>query len=475
MQYVSRALARRTFWIPTGIIIAGGLGACVFWTLPNMTDFSLVLAQFSDLWQIPSNRLPIIAVIVKVLSPLFLMTMIGIVVWIWYLVREIRARHLSTHVREQEAGTGSTDDARLPDPVAPIPEPLETIRPASPAQAETSEASLITIRLLGEIMVLINVAGKKPFAVKLASNLKKLEMLAYIACKQGKPVDRDKLLEEVFGWRLQDEEATVDKLGQSFDTHKKLLRKDLRRAVEQINTQAGEEAIDVSLEPFARTGAGFWQLANICHVEDLATADACSKVIALARHEGRLTETIPEEVKQACEQILAVYKGDFLAHLIASYPEEFGAWRGKASWVRKPFTRYRDVYLEALWLLGESHAKRSEQDQNPEWAGKAADFFKDYALYACNSKLDLKLFWQGQTVGERVGMSERALRRCVVLLGALGKTDEVHRVWSEYSLKMRTISEGRWKASQDTLSDVEAAQSNTSAHRFPQGLDKQAV
>jgi hypothetical protein len=472
MQHIPRALARRAFWIPTGIIVAGGFFAFVFWTLPNATDFSLVFAQFSDLWQIPSNRLPIVAIIVKVLSPLFLMTMIGIVVWIWRIVRGIRAQRPSTPVREQEVVAGNTDDARPPDPVPPIPETLETVRPASLAQTETSDVPLIAIRLLGEIMMLINVPGRMPFAVKLAGNLKKLEMLAYIACRQSKPVDRDKLLEEVFGWRLQDEEATVDKLGQSFDTHKKLLRKDLRRAVELINTQAGEEVIDPNLDPFVRTGAGFWQLANICHVEDLATVDACSNVIALARHEGRLTEAIPEEVKQACEQILAVYKGDFLATLIASFPEEFGAWRGKASWVRKPFTRYRDVYLEALWLLGQYYAKRSEQDQNQEWAGKAADFFKDYALYACNSKLDLKLFWQGQTVGERVGMSERALRRCVVLLGTLGKTDEVHQVWSEYSLKMRTISEGRWKASQDTLSDVEVAQSNTSAHRFPQSLDK---
>jgi hypothetical protein len=436
MQKASRILVRRTFWLPISLIAAGGLLAFVFWSLPNWRDFTLILSEWSSLWAIPSNRLILVALIIKVLSPLFLMAMIGILIWIWYLVRGI---------------------SEVTDPVTPIPETL--ISPS--AVNEEGGTPFITIRLLGEMTMLITVPGGDPFVVKMANNLKKLEMLAYIACRQGKPVDRDRLLEQVFGWRLQDEDSTTDKLQIDFDTAKKLLRKDLRRAVDRINKLVGKQILDPDL--LIRTSAGLWQLAGNARVEDLATIDACSSVISLARNAGKLTDTLPEEVRRACEQILDVYVGDFLAALIELYPEEFGAWRGKASWARIPLTHYRDIYLDAVWLLAQHSARQSEQSQ--EWAAKAAGFYEKYAMYACNSKLDLKVFWR-QTVGERIGMSERAVRRCVVFYGMLGQTDEVNRVWSAYSDQMRKNSDGKWRPDQETLQDVDAARSNTSAHRF---------
>jgi hypothetical protein len=44
-----------------------------------------------------------------------------------------------------------------------------------------------------------------------------------------------------------------------------------------------------------------------------------------------------------------------------------------------------------------------------------------------------------------VGLSERAARRCIVLQGREQKTEEVNRIWSEYTLQMHTIFDGKWK------------------------------
>ncbi len=69
-------------------------------------------------------------------------------------------------------------------------------------------------------------------------------------------------------------------------------------------------------------------------------------------------------------------------------------------------------------------------------------------------------------------MSERALRRCVVLLGAMGKTDRINQVWSQYLSKMRSASDGRWQPSRETLADMQAAQARTSAYRFAEQISQ---
>src|SRR5262249_39574617 len=150
--------------------------------------------------------------------------------------------------------------------------------------------------------------------VKFISNIKKVQLLAYLAWRQGELVDRDLILEHIFGWGLSDEEATPEKLSERFDAYKKLLRRDIKKAVmEQINTPARGQVLDPNIAPFVRHTAGFWGLSPICRVEDLATVDACTKVIARARHEGRVVDQIPQEVKRSCEQLIGAYAGDFLA------------------------------------------------------------------------------------------------------------------------------------------------------------------
>ncbi len=69
-------------------------------------------------------------------------------------------------------------------------------------------------------------------------------------------------------------------------------------------------------------------------------------------------------------------------------------------------------------------------------------------------------------MSERVGMSERALRRCVVLLGTLGRTELINQIWSAYSTQMRSVSDQRWQPREETQADVQATLALTNAYRF---------
>jgi hypothetical protein len=340
---------------------------------------------------------------------------------------------------------------------------------------------LISLRLLKDISMTINVPGGRHIVVPLTLNAKRVQLLAYIAWRRGELIDRDKILEHVFGWGLSDEEATEDKLSERFESHKKLLRKKVREiVVEQINTPAGRQVIDPDLDPFS-SDSGFWGLSDICRVDDIEAVETNYKVISFARKEGKLVDEIPEYVKEACDLLIANYQGDFLASLIKKYPSEFRSWQGRSSWVRKPYTHYRDCYLDALWYAaeyewrmgqrsidtGNAEMQEAAQRQQQEHFGRAAQKYQSYAMYACNSKFDAKAtFGAHGEFGERIGMSERALRRCVVLLGAIGKTDLVNQVWSAYHTQMKSISDQRWQPSKETQADVEAARSQTSAYRF---------
>ena len=146
--------------------------------------------------------------------------------------------------------------------------------------------------------------------------------------------------------------------------------------------------------------------------------------------------------------------------------------------MRKPYTLYRDYYLDALWYAAEYEWRRGQRysDGNPGEAvlhkqqacfSRAAQFYQTYALYACNSRFDAKAtFGAHGEYGERIGMSERALRRCVVLYGAIGWTDLINQTWSAYLTQMKNISDHRWQPSKETQADVQAAREQTDSYRF---------
>lgn len=544
---------------PALVIGLVGILAFVLWTLPNWTEFWNNVSQFPALWQIPANRRTILYLTMKVASPLLIMGILGIVVWLYFLIEfpqnedaqdvtrsepmqqqaaasKRRDRDFPVSLPAQTLETqGATSFPPLPvqllskparfDPETPLPPTLslrEAVRGhaeesngmnslvraaqskgavpggsnltlASPVQASylsqpfLSESELraapeplISIRLLKDVSMVINVPhGGGHFVVPLSLNAKRVQLLAYIAWRRGELIDRDKILEHVFGWGLPDEDATEEKLSERFESHKKLLRKKMREVViEQINKPMGQQVIDPdALDPFV-SDSGFWGLSDICRVEDIEIVETEHKVIALARKDGKLVDEIPEYVMGACERLIASYPGDFLETVIKKYPGEFRAWQGKSSWVKRPYTLYRDYYLDALWYAAEYEWRMGQRygtgslgegdlHKQQEHYGRAAQKYQSYAMYACNSKFDAKAtFGAHGEYGERVGMSERALRRCVVLLGAIGRTDLVHQVWSAYVAQMKSAFDHRWQPSKETQADVQAAREQTNAYRF---------
>src|SRR5882762_10499210 len=71
----------------TLVVAAGGLLALLLWTIPNWGTFWQHVSQFPVLWQTPANRQSMVALVIKVISPLLIMGMITILLWIFSLVR----------------------------------------------------------------------------------------------------------------------------------------------------------------------------------------------------------------------------------------------------------------------------------------------------------------------------------------------------------------------------------------------------
>jgi len=337
---------------------------------------------------------------------------------------------------------------------------------------------LVTISLLQRVQVRLHLPEGRSRDVPLRRGEQgiRLILLAYIAWRRGKPVERDKILTHVFA-RGRRRDMDPGQLSEAFDAAKKFLRADLKRAIHAVNTEAGRELISEQGD-FFQHEPGFYRLHPSCRVDDLERIDQLSQTIRQARKEGRLDEkgdgSIPQEVVETCRQLLQAYTGNFLEELIEKFPDAFG------SWVREPVTYYRDCYLEALWLLAtyesalgqqcrdESLSSEQREEQRRHHQGKAAQLYYDYALFAVSSRVDskLKFAYRAGRDGERVVMSQRAIRRCVALLGMMGETDRIDQVYLMYKDKMSMLSEGQWKPEKETESDVMNAKRRMHVVRF---------
>lgn len=354
------------------------------------------------------------------------------------------------------------------------------LSPTLPPQMGEQRPYRVSITLLKKVGMTLMTAQGISRDVPLSLNAKRVQLLAYLAWLRGQPINRDRMLEQVFGHGKDDEEATREKLGEAFDSHKKLIRWDLREAINQLNAEAGGELIPPDLDIFSHKQRLYW-LSEVCHVADLEEIEMQHKVIELARKDGMLVDQVPDDVKKACDQLMTAYTGDFLEELVTDYLDDFEPW--VSSWARKPYTLFRDYYLQALWYAAEyglrqgqqfsdgrldidSEAKRKEQRKH--W-GQAAQHYRTYAMGACNSRFDMKVTFGsgGREHGERVIMSERALRRSLVLYGSIGATHQVDQVYSAYYKQMRSISAKAWEPSKATLTDLRSAKEQTNAYRFP--------
>src|SRR6266702_4694047 len=295
----------------------------------------------------------------------------------------------------------------------------------------------------------------------------------------GFMISLDKLREHILGYGRADEDATPKKLQDALDSAKKEIRRQLRQATQQVNQEAGEEVIPPNLDIFAIRNKRYG-LSEVCRVVDLAVIEAQHQLIQQAFDEGLLVDSIPEAIKEACDRLRKAYAGDFLADLLHESPEEVGTW------IRKPFTLYRDYFLQAVLYAAEYEQRAGQELADEHLAGegedaeerrkeqrahysRAAQLYRTYAMRACDSRVDLKVTFggSGKAHGERVDMSERTLRRCITLYGILGSTHMVNQVYSAYYKLMKTISAKAWEPSKETLQDLQGAQAQTNAYRFP--------
>jgi hypothetical protein len=384
--------------------------------------------------------------------------------------------------KQEEAGASEprkhrTREDSIPGSIVPAAQAVARISQNGTTLA--SDAPPVAISLLKRVRVELLLPDGTARDVRLhwGEHAIRHILLAYIAWRRGAPVDRDKLLEQVVA-KGRRKEYTVDQLSEVFSEIKKQLREDLKKAVSELNSVAGAVLVPPTVDFFSTEPGGFYLLHPSCRVRDLDTIEQYHAEIERASKEGVLDEkldgSLPPWVIDACEKLLAAYPGDFLEELLSKFPEEFGAW------VREPLTRYRDFYLEALWIraMHESALSRSfaqeqlTEEQNAEqrrlYQGKAAQSYVDYAMYAIKNGWDRKLrfAYRAGKDGERIVMSQRAMRRAVVLLGQMGRTDLIDRHYLAYKEKMHTLSEGHWRPDPETEADVAAARKQTSSYRF---------
>jgi hypothetical protein len=441
-----------------------------------------------------------------VFSPLLLAIIVGACCWLWYTLKPLMIiQHeesvLSEQVPIQPAHQslapaapllGTTHSQQLPEtPLPPVYEgqldsvqqESHEIQAAQPVPKEGStnrgpgEHPYVLIRLLDKVSMEVQTAdGSVRMSVPIPENALRTHLLARIAWLRGDRVGREKVLESVFGHGKDDEDASPVKLTTSFDSHRKFIRADLRTTIAKLNEEVGYEAIPPTLDIFANFQRNWW-LAETCRVVDLDAVEAFYSVIDQAESTGQLATSIPEHVRDACESLIAAYPGDFMESLLRDHAEDFDPWT--QSWARVPFTHYRDKLLRALWYaatyemqsgqaLGDQPDEEDLLRQNQHF-DRAARHYRTCAMRACSSRFDTKVTFSraGRGHGERVTMSERALRRCLMLYGTMGNTQMVDRVYSEYSKLMMRVSADAWRPEAETLADLEAARSRTSAYRLP--------
>jgi len=366
-------------------------------------------------------------------------------------------------------------DTTLPNDFSPSATPVAI---TAGKGTESSAKAYISITLLGKVTMELNAPGGVSRAVPLHLNSKTIQLLAAIAWMRGAMIQRDVLIEAI--WGQEEEEATSEKLRWLCESARKALRAATRQAVEQLNSEWGKVLLDDPKLDLFECRNQMWRLSPYCKVIDLEAVEEQNRIIMEAKKRGELTNSVPDYVKDACESLILAYSGDFLATLLRLYPLDEKA-RANA-WLREPITYYRDCFLRAIWYAAEYELQtgqriiekhlvdniESRHTQGKCW-GRAGELYEMYALHACNNRFDTKLLFKelsNRGDGERVVMSERALRRCIILYTKLGSPHLVDEVFSAYFDQMKDVSDGNWEPSEETLREVQAARKLAAAYRL---------
>jgi hypothetical protein len=346
----------------------------------------------------------------------------------------------------------------------------------------------LSVSLLKEVTVTLHTADGWSCRVPISPNAKRIQLLAYLAWRRGQNTSRGRILMEVFLPGLLKEKGLSDKefwrirhrskegkqlrkeLGSKFDAHKQLLRQDIRAAVMRLNAERESAPLPTNLDPFEQRGQGwdrYWGLSSLWRVVDLETVEAQALIIQEGVNGLTFKEPVPESAKAACDALLAAYPGDFLEEVIRTYPEEFRPWT--TSWVCEAYRLYRDYYLKALWYAGEYEWRKGTASPDaPAWEylERAAEFFRRYAFYACNSRRDPGVEFRGAWV-PRVFMSEEAICYSLTVYWAEGRVQDFEECKRAYMRHMERISRGAWKPGKDLQKILQETTSQERADGAP--------
>src|SRR5579875_3598866 len=83
------------------VIVIVGICAFMIWHLPNWGEFWSHVAQFPLLWQIPTNRRTIIYLTIKVISPLLIMDILALTMWLYSLIESLPYEETREPVRAE--------------------------------------------------------------------------------------------------------------------------------------------------------------------------------------------------------------------------------------------------------------------------------------------------------------------------------------------------------------------------------------
>src|SRR5262245_45535770 len=118
--------------LPALIVGTGAVLALVVWTIPNWGIFAQHVSQFPALWQVNSNRYTMIALIIKICSPLIIGAILSTACWLYSTVQSLLLENKETtstpgpqsQISANEAPIEQVEQVegqRLTLPITPIP------------------------------------------------------------------------------------------------------------------------------------------------------------------------------------------------------------------------------------------------------------------------------------------------------------------------------------------------------------------
>lgn len=306
------------------------------------------------------------------------------------------------------------------------------------------------ISLMGEMRVWFEEDGVQhviPF--KSARRRALLAYVATLAPARSRRIASSRILTDVF-------EQPGPATNQLYD----LLRKQIALLHEEINEPAREAGYaDMPIFECEKAGVTQWWLSqDWCRV-DLPGLEHLHERLESVKEQGVIGNRGLDAVSTELIQLYQSYSGDYLERHLAS--PQFR----EAHWLRRPFTEYREMYLEALWdaatLAHDACMQMTfTRQQRYSYAQRAAKLYSSYALHAAkHHDLDLKRH-------KNLRQSERAIRGYLRMCRWFMDAPAAERIYAAYAKSMAREIPG-WQPAPTTVEILRAVREHSGEHMVP--------